>query len=306
MIVPVSLVSTDGFNSLRKFMVEKCSNLFLSNYAMRPGKLFDGVDKHLTIFISSIGSSNNLFSSKYQRWLSECREALFSNIQYVAINKSVFHNDSIPKISTELQLSILLKIKKNKEIAHYLIGTGQYNGFHTRKLRYFVQFLDCAPKIFEEDGRMRVTSELKRLKFNSKEEKHIGIATFLSTLFFWYYIDYSDCRNVNKREVHSFPFNLSNLSNADKSELYNLGVLLLNNLQDNSYFQIASYVKYGTLKMQTFRPRKSKFIIDQIDTILAQHYGFTEEELDFIINYDIKYRMGKALFGEESNEEDDE
>jgi hypothetical protein len=25
------------------------------------------------------------------------------------------------------------------------------------------------------------------------------------------------------------------------------------------------------------------------------HYGFTEEELDFIINYDIKYRMGKEL-----------
>jgi hypothetical protein len=26
---------------------------------------------------------------------------------------------------------------------------------------------------------------------------------------------------------------------------------------------------------------------------LAKHYGFTKEELDFIINYDIKYRMGK-------------
>ena len=29
-----------------------------------------------------------------------------------------------------------------------------------------------------------------------------------------------------------------------------------------------------------------------IDGALAQHYGFTEEELDFIINYDIKYRTG--------------
>jgi hypothetical protein len=25
----------------------------------------------------------------------------------------------------------------------------------------------------------------------------------------------------------------------------------------------------------------------------GQHYGFTEEELDFIINYEINYRMGK-------------
>jgi hypothetical protein len=26
------------------------------------------------------------------------------------------------------------------------------------------------------------------------------------------------------------------------------------------------------------------------DRVLAQHYGFTDEELDFIIDYDIKYR----------------
>ncbi|MBC8243535.1 MAG: hypothetical protein H8E20_03995 [Verrucomicrobia bacterium] len=33
-------------------------------------------------------------------------------------------------------------------------------------------------------------------------------------------------------------------------------------------------------------------IIDEIDQVLAKHFGFAEEELDFIINYDIKYRMG--------------
>jgi hypothetical protein len=30
----------------------------------------------------------------------------------------------------------------------------------------------------------------------------------------------------------------------------------------------------------------------------AKHYGFTGEELDFIINYDIKYRMGQDAGGE--------
>ena len=36
---------------------------------------------------------------------------------------------------------------------------------------------------------------------------------------------------------------------------------------------------------------------DEIDRTLAQHYGFTDEELDFIINYDIKYRMGREMLG---------
>jgi hypothetical protein len=45
--------------------------------------------------------------------------------------------------------------------------------------------------------------------------------------------------------------------------------------------------------IEQFRPREAKPIIDEIDRVLARHYGFTDEELDFIINYDIKYRMGR-------------
>ncbi len=50
-----------------------------------------------------------------------------------------------------------------------------------------------------------------------------------------------------------------------------------------------------------FYGAKSKPIIDEIDRVLARHYGFTDEELDFIINYDIKYRMGQ---GADAGEED--
>jgi hypothetical protein len=35
--------------------------------------------------------------------------------------------------------------------------------------------------------------------------------------------------------------------------------------------------------------------IHMMDKLLASHYGFTEEELDFIINYDINYCMGDEL-----------
>jgi hypothetical protein len=32
--------------------------------------------------------------------------------------------------------------------------------------------------------------------------------------------------------------------------------------------------------------------------VLAQQYGFTDEELDFIINYDIKYRIERNNGGD--------
>ena len=43
----------------------------------------------------------------------------------------------------------------------------------------------------------------------------------------------------------------------------------------------------------------SKSFLDDIDHALAKHYGFTGEETDFIINYDIKYRMGRDSQEEE-------
>jgi hypothetical protein len=45
--------------------------------------------------------------------------------------------------------------------------------------------------------------------------------------------------------------------------------------------------------VQCIYPKISKPIIDEIDTVLAGHYRFTAEELDFILNYDIKYRLGR-------------
>ena len=49
------------------------------------------------------------------------------------------------------------------------------------------------------------------------------------------------------------------------------------------------------MQKQHFFIKYSKSIIDEIDKVLSGYYGFTDEELDFIINYDIKYRMGDEL-----------
>jgi hypothetical protein len=299
MIVPISIISTDGFSTLRNLLSKTSDSVWYSSYSMRPAKLFDGVEKHLSIFIANRSGQNQLYSTKYHRWYSEDRDSLFSLIRYASISLKSFHNDSIPKVSTINETSIISKIKKNKSISTFTLKSSQHKVYHTRKLRYFLQFLDTAPKIFEEDGSLRITSELKEICFKSDEERLVANALYLSSLFFWYYISYSDCRNLNKREVVTFPFDMQLIRNDFKSQISDLTSQLLKELQANSYFLEAFYKLYGNLKMQVFQPRLSKVIIDEIDTVLAKHYGFTDEELDFILNYDIKYRMGKELEGED-------
>lgn len=304
-IIPISLVSTDGFIELRKIIQKSLNSTWVSNYSMRPGKLFDGVEKHLSIFVANrLSSVKNEFVSSYYRWYTEERGFLFEKMRYVQIQKGIYHNDSIPKIGTLCERNIIGKIKSNSSISLLIPKSSQHFIYHTRKLRYFLQFLDKAPEMYEEDGTKRITSELKEIFFNTRNEKYIGLSTYLSSLFFWYYISYSDCRNLNKREVVSFPISFKNMNNKIKSDLEVLGIELMKNLQMHSFFQDANYKEYGNLRMQVFQPRLSKPIIDEIDKILAQHYGFTEEELDFIINYDIKYRMGLGRAGAEEEEEE--
>jgi len=82
-------------------------------------------------------------------------------------------------------------------------------------------------------------------------------------------------------------------------ELDGLYKQLNESLESNKYRKETYYKATGKVIYDEYYPKLSKPIIDQIDCLLAQHYGFTQEELDFIINYDIKYRMGKELGGGE-------
>ena len=303
MIVPISIVSTDAFEPLRNILRTKDRKVFFSCYSMRPGKLFDGVEKHLTIVLSVKGKDFGVFSSKYHRWYSDLRSVLFSDIRYVKNADSLLSNNSIPKIGTKLESFVLTKIMTNAPISFCTLKYSSFIVYHTRKLRYFLQFLINPPQIYENDGALRVTSELKKIYLKSETDQYAILSVYLSSLFFWYYITYSDCRNLNKREVFSFPFSLLDVSPELISQLVLTGSELMTNLQEESTFQDTVYKKYGHLKMQVFKPRLSKNIVDKIDMILARHFQFNHEQLDFVINYDIKYRMG--LTGEFVQDEDD-
>jgi len=53
-----------------------------------------------------------------------------------------------------------------------------------------------------------------------------------------------------------------------------------------------NYKKEGRLRIECIYPRMSKDTIDEIDRVLARHCGFDADMSDFLINYDVKYRMG--------------
>ena len=91
--------------------------------------------------------------------------------------------------------------------------------------------------------------------------------------------------------IFSFQFNYPTDKFIEK-ELTRLAENLETDLLRNAIkYEIRSKTR-GISQTFKYQNSEAKPILDDIDRVLAQHYGFTNEELDFIINYDIKYRMG--------------
>ena len=103
----------------------------------------------------------------------------------------------------------------------------------------------------------------------------------------------------NLKDYMIFAFRFKSHSATENEILEKLGQKYIKSLDDFSESKEIS-AKHGKVLQKQYYVRKSKPIIDEIDKVLAKHYGFTEEELDFIINYDIKYRMGDELNTDEA------
>ena len=136
------------------------------------------------------------------------------------------------------------------------------------------------------------SSEEKIIYLKPEVNKYAIIAALSSNLWFWYFTITSDCRHLGKRDIHTFSFNPQEMSPAHYRNFCQLGREYVCDLKRNAESVVRVYRGNRAVECLNFRVKESKPIIDEIDRVLAQHYEFTPEELDFIINYDIKYRMG--------------
>ena len=75
MIVPLALVSTQRMKAVQKIL-EDGRTVWYSNFAWRPAKLFDTVNRALTIFVAIPKGSGKVFTTAYTKWTADTREPL--------------------------------------------------------------------------------------------------------------------------------------------------------------------------------------------------------------------------------------
>ena len=292
-IIPVASVCTDGYSTLKSEFLSagKC---FFSSYNDRPGRLFDGLE-HIRLAIILVHRSNvkRAFATKYNKWNTVARESLFPTLRFHENVASLNWTGSIPKIGATIEAGILQVASGTSVPIGALVKPRQaHNIYYTRKLSGFVQILNFVPSITDESGNDRPPSELKEMAFADKNASLVALALLNSSLFYWFLTIYSDVRNLNKREVFSFP--MKHIPKDVTNEVSSLASALMKSFKKTSQILTMRYKKHGVLNIQCIYPKLSKDIIDQIDITYGRAIGLNNEQLDFIINYDIKYRMGSA------------
>ena len=281
MIVPLSLGAAKNMSVLRN-LITQGKILWMSSYEIRPAKLFDGAkgaEQRLNIFISANSNCPSIKTTSVIRWHNEHRALLFKTIHYAPS----LINERILRFSNPLEYTIISKYLTNATISANIRQSGrQYVHYRSAGLRYWI--------IFVRNGFGTESASNKLIRFDDSKCADYYMSALNSNLYWWYYSTNYDM--FNQTESNILDFRLTYESSMDLAKLC---TRLEKSLDSNKRVSIVNRSNGEINESFAYDKKLSKHIIDEIDKVLAQHYGFTEEELDFIINYDIKYRMGDEL-----------
>ncbi|MDQ3010914.1 MAG: Eco57I restriction-modification methylase domain-containing protein, partial [Acidobacteriota bacterium] len=294
LVVQQPFVSTQRMQSARDILSRQSALILSSTYDDRPSKLFDGIH-HARIAIvlaqkSGTTDAPALFVTSYNKWYKEERAVLFPSLIYTKGGgfSSVGY---FPKIGGSVEAGLIKKLLSctnyfadwihNQETEHkiYYKITGVGHWFT----------ITARPPRFLREGKESSSTREHFICFTNQASRDRAFVLLNSSLFYWFYQVRTNCRDFNPSDYKTFPI----VASLDAENLSRFSTRLQKALDESSGFISINHSKTGAIQVEQFRPRESKPIIDEIDRVLARHYGFTDEELDFIINYDIKYRMGR-------------
>ncbi len=292
MIIPMSYSCTERMQEIREITEAQSAQIWVSHFSgdAHPAKLFEGVKFRLDILLAAAGTNCEIASSPYLKWFAEARPALFQQLRFTTTTHGTRHLSLIPKLEDQ-SLPIFKKLFEHSSMEPSLGRDSKVVYLH-RVMTMFIKCFDFIPYFRNDSDGVKKSDDYKPFQFRSEPEAQSALAILNSSTFFLYFITVGDCFHCGRDYVLSFPAGLGKMPVTSQRRLVALGSELMTDLKSNAIRKCAVSEKTGTVEYDEFWPRQSKTIIDEIDRVLAKHYGFTDEELDFIINYDIKYRMG--------------
>ena len=297
LIVPISAVSTDRMSELQDVLIKQSSRLVTANFDDRPGKIFKDLEHcRSSIILSEKKNIDSkpcrVYTTTYNRWYTKDRDSLFTNLNYVDSTEFVIEG-AIPKIGAEIEKSILKKLFTNVPLKDNLNGTSSKGKlwFHNAP-QYWIRAIDFIPYFWNEREGEKISSHLIELIVNPTKFRDVVTAILNSSLFYWFFVLYSNGRDLTNREIERFPFSLNKINTSLHKKFNMITQKLMEDYKKNAKRKECTYETTGKVKYDEFFPGKSKHIMDNIDDLLAEHYGLTEKEKNYIKTFSLTFRIG--------------
>jgi hypothetical protein len=291
-IIQLTILSSGKMVELQDLLIRRGS-LYALAFPRRPESMFDGVEMPVAILLSA-GAEKNIFSSRIFRFYSEERKFALENLSFQD-HKFRFEGYRIGKIGYPIASKIVEKIlSQNHSVEHLVARTDENKLFYQEACRYWVKACLGHP-FFKRNGEKMPPPHGRTLHIESQEGAAFIACLLNSSLFYWFYSTFSDCEHINDNLVRNFPIP----SQWSTQKWLNEWNRLAESLDQNSLDKTIQTQQGHVIEYKEMNAAASKKFIDRIDELLANIYSLNQQELDFIINYDIKYRMG----GPEGSEE---
>ena len=247
------------------------------------------------IIMGKIGhrETDNVRTTKYIRWFSEERNNLFKNIKYANTKYYDLVKGNIPKVGEEIENSIIEKVFSCKKTVKDYIDENQKGNavYYGYGVQYWIKAMNMSAS--EVDFNARKSTGEKEIHFVKNVDSRIFTVILNSNLFYWYFVLFSDCRNLTRTVISRLPIDIETISEENMKKLCDLADELMEDYIVNSNLKTANYSGTGEIVYREYSVRKSKKIIDRADYVLGDIYGLTLNEIQYIQNYDIRFRIGE-------------
>jgi len=297
-IVPISITSSDSVENLHNLLEKNCKIIKISSYAVRPQPIFQNsvVDVSIISFIKTLTPAEKILCTKMYRKSKDIGISnILNNLEFIDV-KEFKLKGRYPKISYQIEKNILQKIfnKNNTPIVDLIRSQAKPIYYRSSGGRYFKIVTNYSTGSTKE----------KTLYFDKDIVDVIG-AILSSNLFFWFYQIYSNNHDLKLYEISSFPIPykklLGNSELIEKiKEIYNV---YLNDIERNVIVRQTTRYKKIT-EFKEYKIKKSKHIIDKIDELICPLYNMTREEIEFLKNYEIKFRLSEENNFDENFDEE--
>lgn len=281
MIVPISITSSDALSGIHKLLMENCDDVHVSSYAVRPQPVFKNavVNTSIVTFRKTLSPCENIYATKmYRKGHNFDLQSLIDNLKFAKVNSHLLFG-RIPKISEDIEMSILDKLAKHDKLGDFIRDSGSPIVYRFAGGRYFKVVTNYS------NG----SSAERTLFFDNDIANSIG-CILSSSLSFWFYQIYSD--NLNWKNYEISEFRIPKLSASIICQLETLYAEYLADIERNANVrQTTGASSYNVSSFKEYKIGKSKAIIDKIDDLICPLYGLTKEETEFIKNYEIEFRL---------------